>query len=153
MLKEENPWWPWIKTESISNCPNCGPNHDDTKCKYRFNSLNSKWFVFSREIEEVSQEDLEAAAEMWDRIYDKLLKNEPLYKDKLHTPLCEPISIELENKLLRKLLWEWHSCEGCYQYGDDDELQCHGIDFKRDPVIVILSSFDTLKLNRLRKTK
>jgi len=44
-----------------------------------------------------------------------------------------------DNKVLRRILWEQHPCEG--KYGDDGELQCNlfiaPIDFKRDSVAEI----------------
>ena len=37
-----------------------------------------------------------------------------------------------ENTALRKLLWMYHGHRPLY--GDDEEMQCHGYDFKQDPV-------------------
>jgi hypothetical protein len=42
-----------------------------------------------------------------------------------------------ENRILRRLLWEYHGCENLY--GDDGQLQCSQcmIDFKTDPATAI----------------
>ena len=56
---------------------------------------------------------------------------------------------EAENKILRKLLWLRHGCEGLY--GDDGEMQCGKcrIDFKRDDIDKIYGIFEKAALNKL----
>jgi len=42
--------------------------------------------------------------------------------------------LEVENSILRRLLWLSHGCPFPALYGDDGEMQCHAcvLDFKRD---------------------
>ena len=47
-----------------------------------------------------------------------------------------------ENKALRKLVWLSHGCNNM-PYGDDGEMQCCGIDFKRLSVEDIVKIFET----------
>ena len=44
--------------------------------------------------------------------------------------------LQMENQVLRRLLWQLHGCSIEAHYGDDGEMQCHScrLDFKRDSV-------------------
>jgi len=63
--------------------------------------------------------------------------------------IAAEVKEEIENKILRKLLWLRHGCEGLY--GDDGEMQCGKcrIDFKRDDIDKIYGIFEKAALNKL----
>ncbi len=55
--------------------------------------------------------------------------------------------------MLRKMIWLNHGCGTTYLYGDDGEMQCNRclIDFKRDSVVSIYSTFEKIGVAKMAK--
>lgn len=64
----------------------------------------------------------------------------------------ENAALREENEKLKHLLWLRHGCDGLY--GDDGERQCNRcqIDFNRDSVERIVTRFQEIYLEKLRKS-
>ncbi len=61
--------------------------------------------------------------------------------------------LEIENEILRSLLWSRHGCSFPALYGDDGEMQCNVcmLDFKRDSAQKITETFTEMGMKKMRE--
>lgn len=62
--------------------------------------------------------------------------------------------LEVENSILRRLLWLRHGCPFPALYGDDGEMQCNVcmLDFKRNSAQTIEGRFQEIGLRKYKES-